>query len=122
MAGQWFAFPVRLASCFGSATVACSVVYIRIADFHDEGLVFVKGACQSVFKNAIDDFGAGLARFARLKRPQADIIKMDGYFMWNIAHAPQEQRALRLTVRRIGDYQRGCLLAKPQSLIATRKE
>lgn len=81
MAGQWFAFPVRLASCFGSASVACSIVYIRIADFHDEGLVFVKGDCQSVFKNAIDDFGMGLVRFARLKRRQADIIKMDVYFM-----------------------------------------
>ncbi|MDC4397121.1 EAL domain-containing protein, partial [Acinetobacter baumannii] len=37
-----------------------------------------------VFRIAIDDFGTGYANYERLKRLQADIIKIDGVFVKDI--------------------------------------
>ncbi|HAU8264322.1 TPA: EAL domain-containing protein [Kluyvera intermedia] len=102
---------------------------------------------QAGFKIAIDDFGTGFANFERLKRLEADIIKIDGCFVRDIAHDPQdamivksicdlakaksltvvaeyvetqEQRALLLNAG--VDYLQGYLLGKPQPLAAVGKE
>lgn len=96
---------------------------------------------QSGFKIAIDDFGTGYANFERLKRLEADIVKIDGCFVRDIERDPQdvlivkaicelakaksltvvaeyvetqEQRELLLTAG--GDYLQGYLLGKPQPL------
>ncbi|XNM57115.1 EAL domain-containing protein [Escherichia coli] len=38
------------------------------------------------FRIAIDDFGTGYANYERLKRLQADIIKIDGVFRERYCH------------------------------------
>ena len=58
------------------------------------------------FRIAIDDFGTGFANFERLKRLEADIIKIDGCFVRDIAHDPQDV----LIVKAI------CALAQAKSL------
>ncbi|WP_437891053.1 GGDEF domain-containing phosphodiesterase [Phytobacter sp. V91] len=45
---------------------------------------------QAGFKIAIDDFGTGYANFERLKRLEADIIKIDGCFVQDIVRDPQD--------------------------------
>ena len=40
------------------------------------------------FKIAIDDFGTGYANYERLKRLEADIIKIDGSFVKDICTDP----------------------------------
>ncbi|WP_435927338.1 EAL domain-containing protein [Dryocola sp. BD613] len=93
------------------------------------------------FKIAIDDFGTGYANYERLKRLQADIIKIDGCFVREIAsdsldalivksicdlaHAKQlavvaefveteEQRTLLLELG--VQYMQGYLIGKPEPL------
>jgi EAL domain-containing protein (putative c-di-GMP-specific phosphodiesterase class I)/GGDEF domain-containing protein len=94
------------------------------------------------FKIAIDDFGTGYANYERLKRLQADIIKIDGCFVKDIAsdsldmmivksicelaHAKElvvvaeyvetpEQRAILLALG--VQYLQGYLIGKPEPLI-----
>lgn len=57
-------------------------------------------------KIAIDDFGTGYANYERLKRLQADIIKIDGCFVQDIATDPMDA----MIVKSI------CELAKAKSL------
>lgn len=57
-------------------------------------------------KIAIDDFGTGYANYERLKRLQADIIKIDGCFVKDIATDPMDA----MIVKSI------CALAKTRSL------
>ncbi|WLI76824.1 EAL domain-containing protein [Kosakonia sp. H02] len=96
---------------------------------------------QAGFKIAIDDFGTGYANFERLKRVQADIIKIDGCFVRDILHDKQdamivkaicelakakslsvvaefvENEAQREILLNAGvDYLQGYLLGKPQPL------
>lgn len=96
---------------------------------------------QAGFKIAIDDFGTGYANFERLKRIQADIIKIDGCFIRDILTDPQdamivkaicdlakakgltvvaeyvESEAQRELLLKAGvDYLQGYLLGKPQPL------
>ncbi len=58
------------------------------------------------FKIAIDDFGTGYANFERLKRLQADIIKIDGCFVRDILNDPQDVMIVKAI----------CELAKGKSL------
>lgn len=96
---------------------------------------------QAGFKIAIDDFGTGYANFERLKRVQADIIKIDGCFVRDILQDKQdamivkaicelakaksltvvaefvENEAQREILLNAGvDYLQGYLLGKPQPL------
>ncbi|WP_312692412.1 EAL domain-containing protein [Kosakonia sp.] len=61
---------------------------------------------QAGFKIAIDDFGTGYANFERLKRLQADIIKIDGSFVRDILQNAQDAMIVKAI----------CELAKGQSL------
>jgi EAL domain-containing protein (putative c-di-GMP-specific phosphodiesterase class I)/GGDEF domain-containing protein len=95
----------------------------------------------SGFKIAIDDFGTGYANFERLKRLEADIIKIDGCFVKDIARDPQDvlivkaicelaraksltvvaeyvetQEQCRLLLEAGVKYLQGYLLGKPQPL------
>ncbi|MGK9171998.1 EAL domain-containing protein [Yokenella regensburgei] len=96
---------------------------------------------QAGFRIAIDDFGTGYANFERLKRLEADIIKIDGCFVRDITEDPQdmlivkaicelakaksltvvaeyvESQAQRELLLQAGvDYLQGYLLGKPQPL------
>lgn len=96
---------------------------------------------QAGFKIAIDDFGTGYANFERLKRLEADIIKIDGCFVRDIVRDPQDvlivkaicelaqaksltvvaeyvesQEQRQLLLEAGVEYLQGYLLGKPQPL------
>ncbi len=60
---------------------------------------------ESGFRIAIDDFGTGYANFERLKRLQADIIKIDGCFIKDIINDSMDNMIVKLI----------CELAKAKS-------
>ena len=144
-------FAAKLLKLFAAYAISCREVIIEITEeqafSHSEFSVKnIQQLRQAGFKIAIDDFGTGFANFERLKRLEADIIKIDGCFVRDIAHDPQdvmivksicelakaksltvvaeyveteEQRALLLNAG--VNYLQGYLLGKPQPLVAAGK-
>lgn len=85
----------QIVSLFKRYSVSpCSVV-IEITEaqaFSDSGVSLRNIALlrDEGFRIAIDDFGTGYANYERLKNLQADIIKIDGYFVRDILHNPMD--------------------------------
>ena len=142
-------FAEKLLELFAAYAISTREIIIEITEeqafSHSEFSVQnIQQLRQAGFKIAIDDFGTGFANFERLKRLEADIIKIDGCFVRDIAHDPQdvmivksicelakaksltvvaeyvetqEQRTLLLNAG--VDYLQGYLLGKPQPLGAS---
>lgn len=145
-------FAIQLLALFARYAVPEREIIIEITEeqafSHSESSVQnIRQLRQAGFKIAIDDFGTGFANFERLKRLEADIIKIDGCFVRDITRDPQdvmivkaicelakaksltvvaeyvettEQRELLLQAG--VDYLQGYLLGKPQPLDAVMKK
>jgi len=61
----------------------------------DESARFVQAVRELGCRLALDDFGAGFTNFQHLKALTADIVKIDGSFVRNIAVEPQNQLFVR---------------------------
>lgn len=139
-------FVAQLLSLFDRYAVSPQAVIIEITEeqalSHSEVSIHnIQRLREAGFKIAIDDFGTGYANFERLKRLQADIIKIDGCFVRDILNDPQdvmivkaicevakgksltvvaeyvENEAQRALLLQAGvDYLQGYLLGKPQPL------
>lgn len=104
-------FVAQLLSLFARYAVAPQEVIIEITEeqalSHSEVSIHnIQRLREAGFKIAIDDFGTGYANFERLKRLQADIIKIDGCFVRDILNDPQDVMIVKAI----------CELAKGKSL------
>lgn len=139
----------RIIAIFEQHQVPPSAVVFEVTE--EQGFINAAAAhhCISTlrdyhFQIAIDDFGTGFANYERLKKLNADIIKIDGYFVKNITSnrvdqmiiksiceiagemklkvvaeyvETQEQRDVLITLG--VEYLQGYLLGKPEPLIIT---
>lgn len=143
------AFAQQFLALFARYAIAPQAVIIEITEEQafsnsEVSILNIQQLRQAGFKIAIDDFGTGYANFERLKRLQADIIKIDGCFVRDILQDQQdamivkaicelakaksltvvaeyvENDAQRDVLLRAGvDYLQGYLFGKPQPLVHT---
>lgn len=64
----------------------------------EESISFVDGLKHLGCSVAIDDFGAGYSTFKNLRVLDIDVIKIDGFFIKNIAESPDDQVFVRMLV------------------------
>ncbi|WP_156922048.1 GGDEF and EAL domain-containing protein [Azorhizobium doebereinerae] len=66
---------------------------------------FIANVRKSGARIAIDDFGAGATSFRNLRKLDVDLVKIDGSFVRNMTHSPDDQafvRALLTLARQLG--------------------
>ncbi|MDP9568625.1 UNVERIFIED_ORG: EAL domain-containing protein (putative c-di-GMP-specific phosphodiesterase class I)/GGDEF domain-containing protein [Kosakonia oryzae] len=105
------AFAPQFLALFERYAIAPQAVIIEITEEQafsnsEVSILNILQLRQAGFKIAIDDFGTGYANFERLKRLQADIIKIDGCFVRDILQDQQDVMIVKAI----------CELAKAKSL------
>ncbi len=105
------AFAPQFLALFERYAIAPQTVIIEITEEQafsnsEVSILNIQQLRQAGFKIAIDDFGTGYANFERLKRLQADIIKIDGCFVRDILQDRQDVMIVKAI----------CELAKAKSL------
>ncbi|QJT81816.1 EAL domain-containing protein [Kosakonia sp. MUSA4] len=105
------AFAPKFLALFEHYAIAPQTVIIEITEEQafsnsEVSILNILQLRQAGFKIAIDDFGTGYANFERLKRLQADIIKIDGCFVRDILQDQQDVMIVKAI----------CELAKAKSL------
>lgn len=105
------AFAPQFLALFEHYAIAPQTVIIEITEEQafsnsEVSILNIQQLRQAGFKIAIDDFGTGYANFERLKRLQADIIKIDGCFVRDILQDRQDVMIVKAI----------CELAKAKSL------
>ena len=92
--------PQRIRQWLTESEVAPSRLMIEltetaaVSDFHDAQR-FIEALHQTGCRVCLDDFGSGFSSFAYLKHVTADVLKIDGQFIRDLPHNPENQIFLR---------------------------
>ncbi len=113
----------EIVTLFASKQVSTSAVIIEVTE--EQAFSNSETSMQNInllreygFKIAIDDFGTGYANYERLKRLHADIIKIDGCFVRDIASDSLDA----LIVKSICDLARAKQLAVVAEFVETEEQ